>query len=385
MAKRRRLTPRPAPSETSDAPRAPEAKGVPNPVQYAGSGPIPAHLRDPGAAPVAAIAGEAAAAGALREMADVLASARAEGRLALSLPLDAVRADHLHRDRLLDAGPDDAADPTADPVTGEEMGALIDSLRSRGQQVPVDVVRLDERSYGLISGLRRLTALRHLHRTTGEDRFGRVSARVVAPESLSEAYRAMIEENEIRAPVSFYERARVALKAVEAGAFPDLRAALAGLYGNVPRARRSKIGSFVPVVEALDGALRHPGALTEKRGLALANALHDDPGLAARLRATLDGLGAGSDRAEAEQAALEAALTPVPGSTPVEEPVSAVSTDPVEPREDPVPLPEARPEAPSEIPSDDVRLSRRGGRIVLEGPGVDAGLEAALRDWLSGR
>jgi ParB-like chromosome segregation protein Spo0J len=294
---------------------------------------------------VARVAGDAAGAAALQEMAAFLASARAEGRLLVRIPLHQIEAGHLERDRLM---PDD-------PAGDEDMQALVESLRARGQQVPIDVVAItaDPRErYGLISGLRRLTALRMLRAETGEARFGHVTARIVPREGLPAAYRAMVEENEIRAGLSFYERARIAVKAVEAGVFADLRAALRGLYGNVSRAKRSKIGAFAPVVAALDGALAHPRALSEKRGLALARALEAEDGLADRLRATLAALDAPSP--EAEQAALTAAAAPAAGKA------------------DPAP---GRP----------VALTRRGDRLILSGPGVDAALEADLAAWLAER
>jgi ParB-like chromosome segregation protein Spo0J len=301
---------------------------------------------------VAQVAGDAAGTSAMQEMADFITSARAEGRLLVSIPLDQVETTHLERDRIL----------PPDPAVDEEMQALMASLRERGQQTPIDVVRLlrapGER-YGLISGLRRLTALRLLAGETDGTRFRHVTARVVAPEGMPEAYLAMIEENEIRAGLSFYERARIALKAAEAGAFADTRAALRGLYGNVSRAKRSKIGSFLPVVVALDGVLRFPAALSEKRGLALAQALERDETLAGSLRKTLEGQGVATP--EAEQAMLMAALAP-----------QAVTK------------PARRPGADDAV-AEGITLAGKPGRLVLSGPGVTDGLRADLCDWLRTR
>jgi ParB family chromosome partitioning protein len=44
------------------------------------------------------------------------------------------------------------------------MAALVTSLRARGQQVPIEVVAR-EGGYGLISGLRRVMALREIGET----------------------------------------------------------------------------------------------------------------------------------------------------------------------------------------------------------------------------
>jgi ParB-like chromosome segregation protein Spo0J len=321
---RRRLSPlpdgapAPAPPRADDAPRA---------------------LR----APVAAAAGADSAAAALREVTDAMVAARAEGRLAELLPLEAVRADHLHRDRLMEA------------AEGEEMEALVASLHARGQQVPIDVVRLDG-GYGLVAGLRRLTALRRLHAETGEARFATVRARVVAPADAAEAYRAMVEENEIRAGVSFWERGRVALKAVEAGAHPDLGTALKGLYGGVSRAKRSKIGSFARLVERLDGVLRFPTALPEHRGLKLAKRLEAEPGLADALRAAL--AEADPQDAAAEQAAIDRALAPTPAPRPA-------------------------PRAPA--PAPEVRMAESPGKVTLSGPGLTPEFRRDLARWLARR
>ncbi len=336
MAKRKRLTPTPL------APMGIETK-------EAGT-PRPAPAPKLGAAPVAQVAGDAAGSAALQEMADYIATARTEGRLAVPIPLRQIELAHLERDRLM---PDD-------PGSDEDMTALVDSLRARGQQVPIDVVRLNntpQERYGLISGLRRVTALMLLHAETGEKRFASVKARVIRPENMPDAYRTMVEENEIRAGLSFYERARIAVKSVEVGAFPDLRAALRGLYGNVSRAKRSKIGSFVPVVQALDGALRFPAALSEKRGLAIAQALKADAAAAARLREAV----AGVDSAEAEQTALEAALKGPDVSH----------------------AKHSEPPAPAPTPAPEIEVTAEEGRLILSGPGVTEAFHKALLTWLA--
>ena len=320
------------------------------------------------------MAGAAARDAGADEMAAFIAEARAGGRLLSEVPLDAIDAHHLHRDRL-------SADPD-DPATGEEMRLLIDSIRARGLQVPLDVMERPGGGLALVSGLRRLSALRHLHAETGASRFATARVRVVAPADMGDAYRAMVEENELRAGVSFYERARVVVKAVESGAFPDVPEGLRALYGGVPRARRSKVGAFVPVVEALDGVLSHPAALTEKRGLALGAALQG-PGAAAlaeRLRGALER----ADAPEAEQAAIDAvlegaAVAPPTAAAPARRPRKA-------------PPPEALPEAPQEmpkrieIPTRMVTVTRDAAQhLTLRGTGVDDALEAELRAWLNAR
>ena len=291
MAKRKRLTPanpmflEPAPETKSAAP-----------------------LR----APIADVAREASATAAAEEMARSMAEARTQGRMVIAVPLAQIRRDHLTRDRV--------------SVDEDEMAPLVESLRVRGQQTPVDLVDLWPNKagprYGLISGWRRCLALERLHAETGEAQFSEVLALLRRPEDSSQAYVAMIEENEIRAGLSYYERARIVLRAVEAGAFADAGAALRGLFASASRAKRSKIGSFTTIVSALDGALRFPRALGERQGLALAQALEADPDLAARLAGILR-LEA-PESAEAELALLQKALKPAKPARPKRPPVQVL-------------------------------------------------------------
>ncbi len=282
MAKRKRLTlPGSGPDPAVPAPAGPETRAWLRPG-LDGSGP-----------PIAQVAGDAATAAALRELSETLAAARAEGRMVQRLPLGAVEAGHLARDRL---GVDEA-----------ELAALLASIRAHGQRMPVEVTEIAPGRYGLISGWRRLTALMRLHAETGEARFGAVLALVRQPASAAEAYVAMVEENELRLALSHYERARIVGSCVDLGVFPTEKAALGTLFAAGSRARRSKIGSFVALVRALDGAVRHPSAIPERLGLRLAAALEGGAVTAEGLRARLSALPpeAGS---EAEAEALAGAL-----------------------------------------------------------------------------
>ena len=78
--------------------------------------------------------------------------------------LKTIDAEYLTRDRVV-----------ADP---EEMAVLKESIRSRGQQTPIEVVALDKGRYGLISGWRRLTAMRELSEEDGGYGFGLIDALV---------------------------------------------------------------------------------------------------------------------------------------------------------------------------------------------------------------
>ena len=302
-------------------------------------------------APISREAADAAAMAALRELAEEVSNARAEGRFVQALPLDQVDEGWLVRDRV--------------SVDTEALSSLTESLRAHGQRTAIEVVDHGAGAvprYGLISGWRRLSALRALHVETGEARFATVLAVLRRPETAGDAYVAMVEENEIRAGLSYYERARIAAKAVEAGVFPSPKQALQQLYANASRSRRSKIGSFLSLYSALGDALRFPEAIPERLGLALAMRVEGEPGFAANLTRRL--ATTVPETAEAELAALNQALKPAAkgqGDAPVVSPKNSHKT------------------------ADSVTLAFQKGEIRLCGPGVDAGLRDRLESWLKGQ
>lgn len=320
MAKRKRLSP---PTGLAEVP------GGPAGGREGSLGPV--------VAPIAQMAGDSAAASAFEEVSAELIRAREEGRLIREIPLADIDAGHLLRDRL-----------SLDP---EELEALKSSIRSHGQRTPVDVELLQGGRFGLISGWRRLTALQQLHNETGEDHFALVRAAVRPLAERPSAYVAMVEENEIRTGLSFYERARIAGRAAAQGVFPSDRDAVKALFAAVPRSRRSKINSFLTLYGHLDGHLRHPQAISEKLGLALVRLFSDDSGAVAGVIAGLTGL---PDNASAsdELAVLAAAIRP---------------------RSDPKTTPEG------------VEVHRRGGKLVIEGQGADDAFERDLRAWIASR
>lgn len=302
-------------------------------------------------APISREAADAAAMAALRELAEEVSNARAEGRFVQALPLDQVDEGWLVRDRV--------------SVDTEALSSLTESLRAHGQRTAIEVVDHGAGAvprYGLISGWRRLSALRALHVETGEARFATVLAVLRRPETAGDAYVAMVEENEIRAGLSYYERARIAAKAVEAGVFTSPKQALQQLYANASRSRRSKIGSFLSLYSAFGDALRFPESIPERLGLALAMRVEAEPGFAANLTRGL--AGAMPETAEAELAALTQSLKPVAKGRG-DAPAASVKNS-------------------HEVPNS-VTLTFQKGEIRLSGPGVDAGLRDRLERWLKGQ
>ncbi len=281
------------------------------------------------AMPIATVAGESAGQAALEEVAREMTAAETEGRVIKRLPLAAIGLHHLCRDRMV-----------MDP---EEMAALKASLAERGQQIPIEVVKLGT-GYGLISGMRRVVALKEVGET-------HVLALIRTPETSAAAYRAMVEENEIRSDLSFYERANIACAAVGQGVYATPREAVAGLFSHAPPAKRSKILSFVALREKLGASLSYPTAIPEKLGLALVAALEADKALASRLSKALKR--AAPEDAAAERKVLERAL----GKS------GAAAAAP-----------------PQEI-APGVKLAARKGRVVFSGAAVDEAFLEAARAW----
>ena len=346
MAKRKRLTP----AQPDYLSAAPAARPAPGPLS---------------SAPIAQVAGEASASAALDELSAAMRAARDEGRLIEALPLAAIDPAYLVRDRLVQ--------------DAEEMAALMASLAARGQQTPIEVVALPRpaggHSHGLISGWRRLTALRQLYARDGDPRFATIRARIVTPDSMQAAYVAMVEENEIRAGLSHYERARIVVQAYREGLYPTYKTALQGLFDSVSRSKRSKIGSFVTLAENLDGDLRFPTAISEKLGLELVRALQTVPDFCSTLRARLAAAAPQTPEEELKQlsAALAASSAPAPAA-------AAPAAPPTAPR--------ARPAAAAPVASPapvTLRYDRAAGRIELTGAGIDAAFHDALQAWLAAR
>ena len=307
------------------------------------------------AAPIAEVAGEASSAAALDEMAHVLRQAREEGRMVLALPLDSIQADYLVRDRVV--------------MDFEGMETLKHSLRQRGQQTPIEVEALGGDRYGLISGWRRLRALKDLQAERGPGAEGdTVQALLRTPEQSSDAYLAMVEENEIRVGLSFFERARIAVRAAEIGVFETETAALRGLFHAVPRAKRSKIKSFIRIVHALDDVLKYPEVISEKFGLSLAKALDENKALAAKISARLREARASgliTDGA-AELSCIQKTIaeTKKGKDTPITDPIKAEN-------------------AKSEVPHGVRARTNSDGSLTLYGPSLTAEFRKRLMRWLS--
>ena len=185
----------------------------------------------------------------------------------LSLPLAEIDPHALLRDRT-------SLDPRA-------LAQLQHSIATEGLRTPIEVWQLttprpsetgDSHRYGLISGLRRLTACRDLGHTT-------IPAFLRSPQSIAQALTAMVTENEIREPVTPWEKATLILNAIEEGHFDTPDQAIATLFPALPRTSSSRIRNHVSVVEGLGPLLTTPTLLTTRQLDTLAAAIqsgHED-------------------------------------------------------------------------------------------------------------
>jgi ParB family chromosome partitioning protein len=182
----------------------------------------------------------------------------------LMIPLAAIDEGALTRDRA-------AHDPDA-------LAELRASIATGGLRMPIEVFALaeprGELAWGLISGFRRLAAVRALQATARDKApWAAIPASVRAPASIAAALAAMVEENAIRAEVSPWEQGGVAVAARDGGVFDTLDAAVEALYPSFSRQKRARIRAAALAAEELDGALTAPETLSSRQVLRLAAAL----------------------------------------------------------------------------------------------------------------
>lgn len=176
------------------------------------------------------------------------------------LPLDAISADALARDRLV--------------LAPDALAELKLSILKSGLRQPIEVYTLLEGNdppYGLISGYRRLSAFRALV-ADGMKRFATIPAFIREPATVAEAMIAMVEENAIRAEISPWEQAMAAVTACEHGHFDTVEAAIDGLYGTLSRDKRRRVRAVAHLAEELQGSLAAPETLSLRQLLRLAAA-----------------------------------------------------------------------------------------------------------------
>ena len=204
-----------------------------------------------------------------------LHSAQAEGLLMVELPLDQIDEGAMIRDRMT--------------ISEEDQLELRTSIAAHGLRLPIEVFELEEpqgeRRYGLLSGYRRLLAYRGLLELTEARKYQQIRAIIRPRAEADDAFVAVVEENEVRANLSHFERGRIAVIAAQQGAFANTDESVDRLFASGSKAKRSKVRSFALVFEELGDLLEFPEHLTEKRGLRIAAALR--MGVESTLRSAL--------------------------------------------------------------------------------------------------
>jgi len=171
------------------------------------------------------------------------------------IPLDEIDQGALSRDR---SGLD------AEPQT-----ELQNSIATSGLRQPIEVFPLETPRgpcrYGLISGYRRLLAFRALHQLSSQPRYAAIPAFVRARTGLAAAMAAMVEENEIRAGISPYERGLICVHARNEGAFGSIEQAIDGLFPEASRAKRIRLTLLAFFANEIGGFFSAPEKLSQRQ------------------------------------------------------------------------------------------------------------------------
>ena len=171
---------------------------------------------------------------------------------------------------------DDAALPRdrtgLDP---EPMAELRNSILASGLRMPVELYPLefpdDTLRWGIVSGYRRVAVFRELHRWEVPGHAA-IPAFIRERRDAAASMAAMIEENEIRADLSPWERGRIAAIAVERQLFPTIEEAVERLYPSGDATKRSRLRTIARVAQSLEGYLTDPEKYSLRQLLRIANA-----------------------------------------------------------------------------------------------------------------
>ena len=159
----------------------------------------------------------------------------------------------------------------------DAMAELTTSIATSGLRMPVEVWKLsqptDQHRYGLISGLRRLTAHQRLATLRQNGTFTEIAAFLRTPETIPQAMADMVAENEIRSETSPWEKGATLLAATRAGIFDTLDNATQTLHASASRQKRARLRAFAEVVEDLEDAIATPERLTGRQMHRLSAAL----------------------------------------------------------------------------------------------------------------
>lgn len=160
-------------------------------------------------------------------------------------------------------------------LNAEALGELKASLRFHGLRLPVELIPgAGDRPYTLLSGLRRITAWRELAAEGDDDStYDAIPALVREPMEQAEALAAVVEENEMREPLSAWERGRIVWVAYDEGLFETIEGAAKTLFPAASKVKLSRIRAIARAVEAMEGTLTAPELWSLRQCLRLAAAV----------------------------------------------------------------------------------------------------------------
>lgn len=232
-------------------------------------------------------------------LAHELVRLKGQGLIVDLIDTSAISATKLARDRSTSRDP--------------ELDELKASIRAIGLSNPIRVEADGQGAWQLVQGFRRLTAYRELHAETGDDRFARIPAGILAQgETVEGLYRRMVDENLVRRDISFAEMAALALRYAQDDATDaqDVEQAVGVLYASANRQKRVYIRHFATVLEAIGSRLKFPEAIPRALGLELEKRISNEEGATARIRAALGAGLASTPEAELEILRAQASAKP---------------------------------------------------------------------------
>lgn len=168
-------------------------------------------------------------------------------------------------------------------VSADGLAELKSSLHDSGLRLPIEVIpATGAHPYALLSGLRRITAWRELAAEGGPNA---IPAFIRPKMNAADALAAVVEENEMRAPLSPWEKGRVIWLALDEGLFDNAKAATKALFPTATTVKASRIRAIAEAVEEFGDVLIAPEFWTQRQCLRVAAAVRD--GFAPMIRAAL--------------------------------------------------------------------------------------------------
>ena len=232
-----------------------------------------------------------------------------DGAIVGKVLVNQIQATKLTRDR------SESADP--------ELAELKYSIKAVGLSNPIHVEEIEPGRYELVQGFRRWSAFKALLAETGEDRFARIPAVLIAKgEALDGLYRRMVDENLVRKDISFAEMANLALHFARETQV-TVAESVDTLYASAGRQKRSYIRHFAELMRRIGKELNFAEAIPRALGLKLVKAMEADPKLADKVATVLRSQ---PDReASDELEVLTRALSAVPAGTTAKVPAPKAS------------------------------------------------------------